>query len=368
MQFLTLNETNKLLSILLRNEYLQVAESSTRLALLENCNIECSSIDLKKDQKFFIPDLYRFLSKNKVKDGDIEELALIIFLKHILSMNFIFGFADFEEDFITRVIQKWEIQKNSKLIEDRDQIRTSLNRNRALYSASHTSQDNIKLDSGIITDFDLKDIVVQLNKKVNYQGAFAFSVGGNAILLEQYIIKRVKQEICFLTKKQTDYYDIQIYKNSILSSKEIEQKFINKYKIEVLSDLFDCQANTNVLAIIWNHDIPLKQIQPIAEAFWNEISDSLSSILIRQRRCFILIWVNAKHKSLRGFPKLKAPEKFVLSELEAWFYGHFKEKGIEEKQIEDYLTRLKMHDGHLVATYREMDQMIHEISGRLYAL
>ena len=60
---------------------------------------------------------------------------------------------------------------------------------------------------------------------------------------------------------------------------------------------------------------------------------------------------------------LPTPHQFELTELLPWFRTKMRNVKLEETKIDYYLNRIKNQQGHLIGTYQEMNQIIHELQG-----
>ncbi|MBW4512104.1 MAG: hypothetical protein KME64_37245 [Scytonematopsis contorta HA4267-MV1] len=63
----------------------------------------------------------------------------------------------------------------------------------------------VKLDSDMIINFDLRDMIIKFQGKFKQtSGVFAFSVDGDYTILQQYIIERIKRELKHITKRPNE--------------------------------------------------------------------------------------------------------------------------------------------------------------------
>ncbi len=374
MQFLTYQEIIQVQKILINNTVLRTSDADFLSALLTNCGLEkyCSLIPLGKPSLRFVPILYRELSAIHIPVDESQRLGLIVFLEYIIQIDI--NFSSEEKSFINHVIKKWEQQQTSSTQKSqRNQIANLLAQGRKESPTVAPVQQPIKVDRGVIINYDLEAQMAKFRQQVGYEGAFVFAVGGHDTILEQYIIERLRRELRQKTGRQNERLEIRLYRKSILTSTDIEREFLNKYKFEYFTDLFNAQCNTDIVLIIWNYDIPDKFMKSLAEAFWADITFSVSPCLKNQSRCFVIVWANVGKRpltGLTGFTALPSPKKFELCDLLPWFRSQLRMEGIEENLIESYLERLEKQcgDGDLIGTYQEINQIVQELQGgtRLY--
>jgi hypothetical protein len=393
MEFLNPEEKHQLQRILTKSSQLQTAYE--RSNLLTFCGLEssCGLIQLDQPSGKFVISLCSTLSKVYITVENSERLGLIVFLEYINQIDS--SLSTDEQDFIQHVITQGEQSQASKTIkqpsEQRSFISTqaTITTSKASESSAYTQRRNkintlmasyksgqsvqsvqltVKVDRSIIVNFDLNALIAKFGKSIKYQGAFSFAIGGNAILLQPYIIERIGKELERITERKNQQYNIQLYKAKISNFTDIEYNFLSQCRIESFTNLFDIHIDTNIFIVIWNHEIPKKVMQSSAQSFWAKLCSHLSPLLVSQGRCLVLIWANVDKAPISGFTVLPTPKQFDLSELSVWFRNRLKQEGVAEAQIEDCLNRLNNQGGHLVGTYLEMDRIIRDLQGgyRLY--
>ncbi|WP_207714174.1 hypothetical protein [Scytonema sp. UIC 10036] len=360
-------ERSQLQQILINNNYLQATDATSRRDFLENCGLyqHCNSVELDKKLRFYIPNLCNLLSKVYIEVNGDNKLGLIVFLDNIILFNFLFQLIEEEKVFIQDVIKKYEDWKdnyhNNYHNQKRNIITDKLAQARQNTSPAIGIQPSAKIDRNIIINFDLKELILKFSKQIKYEGAFAFSVGGDVLLLEQYIIERIRRELNQTTQRHTERFDVQLYRSTIINHQDIERDFLNKYEYDCLTNVFGYQVNTDIMLIVWNFDIPQKNMKLLAKSFWTELSERVIPFLANQSRCFVLVWANVGKKPLEGFTVLPTPDKFEFTELEAWFRSQLRNEGVPKERIDYYLNRLKKQCGNLVGTYREMNHIIQNL-------
>ncbi|MCP4368363.1 MAG: hypothetical protein GY797_09685 [Deltaproteobacteria bacterium] len=117
---------------------------------------------------------------------------------------------------------------------------------------------------------------------------------------------------------------------------------------------------------VWNYDVPVKKVTPIATSFWEKASQQAASFLEEESRCFVTIWVNVNKPPLRcqPFVILPTPRQFEICELVAWFQGLLKRHKtlLSDSVIHSCLERLKNQKGHIIGSYRVMGTIIIELN------
>lgn len=374
MQFITTPERVQLQRILSNNTLLKTSDIDLRSALLTSCDLGtcCSKISLDKPVLVFVIILVKELSEVYITVDGLQRLGLIVFLEYLLQIDT--NLSSEDQFFINYVITKWEqqpkisLQKQQQISpqkQQRNQIANLLAQGRKESPTLAPVQQPIKIDKGIIIDYDLDAQMTKFRQQVGYEGAFVFAIGGHDTILEQYIIERLLRELRQKTKRQNERLEIRLYLKSISTSKDIARELLTKYNFESFTDLFNAQCNTDVVLIIWNYNIPDKSMKSLAETFWVDISSSVLPCLKNQSRCFIIVWANIGKRPLTGFTALASPKKFEVCDLLPWFRTQLREEGIDEKLIENYLNRLEKQcgNGDLIGTYQEINQIVYELQG-----
>lgn len=369
MKFLTHQENIQLQELLKNNTLLKKDNEDFRSALLNNCGlgIICGMISLNTPSTQFVIILYHKLSEVYVTVDDSQKLGLVVFLEYI--SHFDDNLSSEEKDFIKHVINKCEQQQTSGTQkQQRNKITNLLAQGRKKAPPSTPVQQPIKVDRGVIINYDLEKLVAIFRQQVGYEGAFAFAIAGHDRILENYVIERIRKALKEKTGRDNERLEIRLYRDSIITYEDIECKFLKKYRFEGFTDLFNAQYNPDIVLIIWNYDIPQKIIKPLAEDFWTIISPSVDPFVKRKSRCFVIVWANVGKRPLTGFTALPTPKQFDLKDLLPWFRGQLKILEIGDNMIDYYINRLESQCGNLIGTYQEMNQIIQELQGgsRLY--
>lgn len=372
----------KLQKILVRSSFLVTADD--RRNSLEACGL-AEFCELKLDQTSgkFVRDLFVQLLKIEVPYNKSNQLGLIVFLEYLhgadLSLypedkNFIKDVVDKLAKSVKKVAEnldgspeqsKWEQQQKASIQKpQRNQINNLLAQGREESDTSISLQQTLKVDRSLIINYNLDKLMSAFRQKVGYEGAFVFAVAGEFVILEQYIIERIRRELKQKTGRKNERLEISLYRDSIATSADIKSKFLEKHQLECFTDLFKIQYNSDLVLIIWNHDIPPKIIKSLSQDFWTDTHSSVDPYLTGKSRCFVILWANLQGKrTLTGFPALPTPKRFDPDDLLPWFRGQLQILGIEEKRIEHYLKRLESQYGNLIGTYQEMNQIVSELQG-----
>ncbi|NEQ70013.1 MAG: hypothetical protein F6K21_31895 [Symploca sp. SIO2D2] len=372
MKFLTLTERVQLQNILTHKTVLRTADADLRQNILSICELDkySSLLTLDTNSSNFAISLCARLSDDSVTTGNTERLGLIVLLEYLSDSDE--SISPEDKGFITHVIKKWEQQQLSSQKTPQNQIANLLAQGRQKYSTVASGEPPIKVDRDVIIDYDLEVPMAKFRQEVGYEGAFVFAIGyRHLMILEQYIIERLRRELKGKTRRQNEQLEIRLYRKSIATPADIEREFLNRYQFADFTELFNTQGNTDMMLIIWNYDIPEKLMKPLAQDFWTKINRSISPCLKNQSRCLVIVWANVGKRPLpgvNGCTTLPTPKKFKPCDLLPWFRSQLKMGGIREEQIQHYLQRLANQDGELIGTYQEMNQIIHELQGssRLY--
>jgi hypothetical protein len=366
MQFLTVYESIKLVQTLSASTLLQTAGADDRWSLLALCDLDrhCKNIVLDAPIEAFVRNLCIHLSKVYVSDGSSEKPGIIVFLECISLMDN--TLSSDAKQFFDHVIQKWKRCTSSDQKRQRTDIAQLLAQAERQQIPSVRTQKKVKIDKNIIISYNLETEMYTFRKELGYEGAFAFSIGGDITILEHYILERMMRELEAKTGRPHIKFTIRLYPNDILSTMSvIEHKLMANNICENLSDLFSANPDVDIVLIIWNYKIPLIAMKPVARAFWNEVTTNISPYLEKQGRCFVVIWSNVgtgRHV-LDEVITISTPLEFVVTDLLPWFRGQLKQLEIEDDVIEQYLHQLKNQQGHLIGTYQEMQGIIKELKG-----
>jgi hypothetical protein len=364
-------ELKKVREILIGSSLLDT--SASRKDFLTNCNLidYCSSVQCDLEPQKFFQSLYAKLNVTPV-NNDENRSGFIVFLEFFIELEP--NLNDEKRNFLNQCIAK--LESSTSIFSQKSQIQQQLSQNRqgsSSTSQNQTRKTRIKIDHNEIIKFDLTKLKSTLIGKISqYQGAFAFSVGSEELLFREYILKRIECELKDHTNHSIEKIELTLGK-VINNYTDIENILYEKYQCQCLTNLFNHEKMTDIMLIVWNHQIPPKNMQELAQAFWNSVSQKVKPFVEKKKCCFLLIWVNVDRKNMRRkfvqeFTVLPTPKKFEFSELEPWFGNLLRTQQVSEENIERYLRRLKRHDGHLVVTFQEMSSIIKDLQGgvRLY--
>jgi hypothetical protein len=220
-----------------------------------------------------------------------------------------------------------------------------------------TSKTDIRINDNIIVKYDLDELVYKFRKALDYQGVFAFSLGEEYTILNNYIIKRILHEL--QEKTQRDYWSREIRLSRNLKSIDDDLKNNN---INQITDLLAETDPLDVVLIIWNYNINKKKLNSMTDIFLSEIKTKCNCYLENKSRCLIIIFANVNIKqSIQGCINLSIPKSFQINELCDWFRGYLQNLQIQDDMINTCLRKLRNADGHLLSTYNTLEGIIDEL-------
>ncbi|MFM7786728.1 MAG: hypothetical protein ACKO90_00570, partial [Microcystis panniformis] len=208
---------------------LETADEDYRRALLTNCGLGkyCTLIKLNQPRFQFVTILCQKLSEVYLPVDSSQRLGLVVFLEYISQIDV--NLADDDKDFINHVITKWEQQQQSSTQKpQRSQISNLLTQGREESATSTSVQQALKIDRGLIINYNLDKLMAAFRQQVGYEGAFVFAVAGEFVILEQYIIERIRRELKQKTGRKNERLEISLYRDSIATSADIKSKFLEK--------------------------------------------------------------------------------------------------------------------------------------------
>lgn len=224
-----------------------------------------------------------------------------------------------------------------------------------------------KIDRNLIVNFDLETLVSELYRGLAYEGVFAFAVGGPYLILENYVVARIREELRRKMQRPYRALDVQLYQGDIAAGlRAIEHKLAQRYRCERLCDLFGDRALEDIMLVVWNYDVPPNDMRQVAQAFWNAATAQVLPRLQNHSRCFVVVWANVGFAPLEDFMVLPTPQSFDPNQLKAWFRGRLQQLALEQSVIDHYLVRLENQQGHLIGTFQEMTHILNELQGGTY--
>ncbi len=363
MHFLTRIEKAELQRILTQRTILSNADPDIWYAVLSNCGLQDFLPQLRNYRRIdhFIIKLISIFSNESIIVGGSERLCLIQFIEYLRATDTKLNTDD--KAFFDLVIEKWKRSKHTNPQEtDRRQITELLEHERQKQQIPGSTLRSVKIDKGIIVNFDLESMVAKYIQCCGYEGIFAFSVGGNYTVLERYIIERIFIEHKNKTKRECKRIDVCLYHNDISTGIQvIEEKISASQNCNQLEDLFSENLLLDIVLIIWNFGIPEREMVEIATSFFHNAQTRTITYLHNQSRCFVIIWANVEEEPLKEFDVLPIPEKFELSSLIQWVRSWLKPLGIDDSLMINIIRRLKNQDGHLLGTFMELESIINEL-------
>ena len=224
-----------------------------------------------------------------------------------------------------------------------------------------TSKIPIRINNDIIVQYDLEKLVSKFQKALGYQGVFAFSIGEDYVILKNYIIKRIIQELESKTQRKCrPPIDI-----TLKPDQSIESQIDDYLKDDNIDQINDLLVNTyplDVVLIIWNYKINKKNLNSMTDIFLSEIKTKCNRYLENKSRCLIIIFASFNRKqSIKGCINLSIPKSFQINELCVWFRGRLQNLQIQDDMINTCLRKLRNADGHLLATYSTIEGIIDEL-------
>jgi hypothetical protein len=322
--------------------------------------IKISQIQIDIAEQYFtinvrelIPDFY-----SKIID---EQQNLWLFLQVFESQLY----QDSEERLkVKEYLEKLERSHPLKSTSKQTKINQLLEQERQV-TPSHNSntQQPIKIDNTIIVNYDLHELKSEF--RLGYEGIFAFTIVGDDTILRNYIIKRILKE---LDKEERAYrppIDIILSDTYGTIEEQIDSYLQNRNICDKIADLLNDNQYLDTLLIIWNYNLSQDKLSSIAHHFLNRIHQECCQYLENKSKCLIIILANVSTPcQLNGYTPLTVPQRFEIDDLSQWFYRCLIKHQIEEIVIEQKISRLKAHQGHLTATYRMLEQIITELQGR----
>jgi len=364
MYFLTFEERIKLHGILTDRTLLGVADAITVINLLKNSELlsVCRGFNAHVVPAVRVSNLCAILSDVYVTVGTSQLLGLVAFLKYLSPIDPYL--SDDDRDFIEHVVAKWERSRDSDVQKRRSQISYMLAQARQAQPQPVPASQRVKIDRGIIVYFNLEALISEFHQRLGYEGAFAFAVGGPSTLLEHYVIERILLELRNKTQRPYKRIDLRLYRDDISAgARAIEDKLVVSQNCGQLCDLFADDSSVDILLIVWNYDVPKREMSLVAASFWDRASAQILPLLQDKGCCFVAIWANVGGDPLDKFIVLPVPSRFDVPSLKQWFRGRLKQLGLEDDVINHYINRLESQHGHLIGTYHEMDQIVRELQG-----
>lgn len=271
-----------------------IEEHSTQKALIADAALDANlhfQIDFRCPPLHFFPSLISTLNQyGELEDGRDALEAVLETAK---------GYVGKKQQnnccLLLKELRAISVQKHSYI--SQKTVKTEQISKQHLQSNEEPSRELI--DSQIISEFDLEKLSKQLRKHLQeYKGAFAFTIGGKRIgesNIREYIITRILQESSPKIKTYKRF-EIKLHRGNISEPDYmIEQAITREYQYGSFFDLFK-QTSEDIVLIVWNHDIPVRTMTPIAEMFWEKTCLQSTPFLDNERRHFLVIWVNVNNR------------------------------------------------------------------------
>ena len=320
----------------------QPGEGLKALINISGVQIDITTIDYKLPVKELVTNFYSLILK---KPEDLE--SFLIYLQNKLDPDVGLTIEGYIEK-----LKRSRIKQNSN-------YRQIMSEKRQQNHEKPTSKTGIRINNDIIVKYDLDELVYKFRKALDYQGVFAFSLGEEYTILNNYIIKRILHEL--QEKTQRDYWSREIRLSRNLKSIDDDLKNNN---INQITDLLAETDPLDVVLIIWNYNINKKNLNSMTDIFLSEIKTKCNCYLENKSRCLIIIFANVKIKqSIQGCINLSIPKSFQINELCDWFRGYLQNLQIQDDMINTCLRKLRNADGHLLSTYNTLEVIIDKLRG-----
>ena len=253
-------------------------------------------------------------------------------------------------------LERSPIQKNPDYLQILDEERVQ----------TYATSTLVKIDNNIIVNYDLDDLTSKFKNTLGYQGVFAFNVCGDYTILNNYIIKRILQELenkplsrCYRKPIEIRLNNNESIELQIENYLNLEFNSINKMTI---TDLCVDISPLDVVLIIWNYTIEQQKLNSMIDNFLQEIKTKCHPCLENKSQCLIIIFANVyMEQSINGCIPLVVPQYFDIRDLCQWFRYHLKKSQIQEDMINRCLRQLENAPGKLLPTYHILQDIIYRL-------
>ena len=235
----------------------------------------------------------------------------------------------------------------------------------AEFAARHESKKNNKIDIGLLTGYNLTFLTEKFKKSFKglYEGSFAFCMGGDSDIVDQYVIERLHRELKGYTGRPFKEVEIYLSLEDFSKGNELIEYKLKEQNDSDLYSFFGDGSNDDIFMIVWNRELPCEKIEEVAFTTWENFRNKTEVFIKDQYRILIVLWVNAEPGCLKGFTLLDIPAKFDISTLEQWFRGQLIHARLPNEKINKYWKKLENLHGDLFATYRVLRKIIRELQG-----
>ena len=197
----------------------------------------------------------------------------------------------------------------------------------------------------VLLDFDLKDQIASLSCHLGEEGVFAFLLAGDYTILAMYVIKRFLRHMRVERRRDLDMREIHLTAYDLegveTNAGIICRRIAEEYQVDRLADLLSGTAQrSDYLLIIWNEGIPPARLQPITQAFDQEVRRELLPLIRDHSRLFIVFWAHPD-AAVSGPFQVIPPIRFNHSEVIQWFRYRLSLEGVPNDHIEGGIKRLQ---------------------------
>ena len=208
----------------------------------------------------------------------------------------------------------------------------------------------IRIDRDVVLlDFDLKDQIASLSCHLGEEGVFAFLLTGDYTILAKYVIKRFLRHMRVERRRDLDMREIHLTAYDLegveTNAGIICRRIVEEYQVDRLADLLSGTAQRrDCLLIIWNEDIPPARLQPITQAFDQEVPRELLPLIRDRSRLFIVFWAYPDATVSGPFqviPPIWFDPSKVIHEVIQWFRYRLSLAGVPNDRIEGGIKRLQ---------------------------
>ena len=160
-----------------------------------------------------------------------------------------------------------------------------------------------------------------------------------------YVIKRFLRHMRVERRRDLDMREIHLTAYDLegveTNAGIICRRIAEEYQVDRLADLLSGTAQrSDYLLIIWNEGIPPARLQPITQAFDQEVRRELLPLIRDHSRLFIVFWAHPD-AAVSGPFQVIPPIRFNHSEVIQWFRYRLSLEGVPNDHIEGGIKRLQ---------------------------
>lgn len=375
-EFLGPEEVIRVKGLLMRSSLLMCESAGDRRAWLNDIPSNFSTLDFSGSALQFLTRLWSFLGERELAaPGGARKLGVIVLLEYLIKYEA--GVTQFsvlnkdEVDELSLVVEKYEEWLAQQPPRPREaEIAAALKARRQRTAAPAPEPEPAAaapLDADAVFRFDLRKQVGCVYDKLRPAGAFPFTTGGRQDLLERYVVERIQRDVIIRPEQKRTFSLVKVHLLANLLGQELSGTVLEQEiregneDVERLTDFFRV-PHTDVLLIVWNHDVPLPEARQIAESFWASARAQLEPGLKNNSSRLIFLWANLDGLPLDSaeFHAIPPLECFELTEIEDYFRDYLGQVGLPPAKIDKIIRRLSRHKGQLPGTYLEMKWLVED--------